>query len=259
VNRIVLILCLSLASAFFAPTHATPATSPHHSRTFENQYLRIRLRPGWTVMPPNEAEKKTSGDCCTVTVTHGNYTLEINPVFDHASGIIGGRMNEILRAQPSVVAVTGDDGDILDMINECIAWNNIIVTKTISLQNLYLDPAKMTKNCGLPTPPHPVWFASYDSGEGPESDYSIALIYNSTDINKLPRRDSPELRQVLTDVARMLRTVHFKDAAPSPVLASPNRTATAQRAGPPAKPNAPQPRSLPTTRWQSPRPQSDDA
>lgn len=208
-NRIVLILCLSLASAFFASTHAKPADTPHHSRTFENQYLRIRLRPGWTVTPPNEADNKASGDCCTVTITHGNYTLEINPVFAHASGVDGGRIGEILGTQPSVLAI-GSGGDLVDVAIECMHGTRTTVGKQITLENLYTDPARKNKDCAGPSPHHSVWFASYFGGVGPQSDYSIALTYNSTEITRLPRKNSPELRQVLSDVTRMLRTLHLK-------------------------------------------------
>jgi len=209
VNRIVLILCLSLASAFFASTHAKPADTPHHSRTFENQYLRIRLRPGWTVTPPNEADNKASGDCCTVTITHGNYMLSVDPIFLHTSGGIGGRISEILPDRPSVLAVIGDD-DAEDVVGLCAQGWDIPVSKTITLRNLYISPKKKNEHCNLPLPPHPAWFASVVSGEAPESDYSVALTSTSADIDTLPRKDSPELRKVLTDVARMLRTLHFK-------------------------------------------------
>ena len=51
---------------------------------------------------------RTPGDCCTLTITNGRYVLAINPLFEHASGIPGGRFSEILEDQPSVQAVMGD-------------------------------------------------------------------------------------------------------------------------------------------------------
>ena len=208
-NRIVIVLCLALISPLITPTRTTPRTPPLRSRVFQNHYLRIHLLPGWTVEPPDQETQKVSSDCCTLNITHGKYVLAINPVFIHASGVDGGRVGEILPGRPSVIAVIGDD-DAEDVTSQCAQWSDTHVSKKVTLRNLYIDPEKKSEYCNLSLPPHPVWFASFDSGEGPESDYSVALTSTTSDLNALPRKDSPELRQVISDVTRMLRTLRLK-------------------------------------------------
>lgn len=209
--RIFLALCLTFATAFpiKAARAAGPATPPH-SRHFENPYLSLQILPGWTIAPPNQHV----GDCCTLTITNGRYVLSINPLFSHASGISGGRFSEILRDQPSVQAVMGDV-DLPAGGFECSLTPaaDIPVNREITLRNLYTDPAKAKANqygCHFPVKPSPVWFASFSSGEGPETDYKITLTYDSADINALPHKGSPELAHVLDQVVSMLRTLVLK-------------------------------------------------
>jgi hypothetical protein len=209
--RIFLALCLGFATALHvqAACAAGPVTPPH-SRHFENPYLSLQILPVWTIAPPNQH----AGDCCTLTITNGRYVLAINPLFEHASGISGGRFSEILRDQPSVQAVMGDV-DLPAGGFECSVSStpDIRVNSEITLGNLYTDPTKAKGNqygCRFPVKPSPVWFASFSTGEGPETDYSITLTYDSADINALPRKGSPELAHVLDQVVRMLRTLVLK-------------------------------------------------
>lgn len=209
-NRIILVLCMAMITPLIAHTH--PTRSGHRSQYFENQYVRIRLAPGWGVAPPSEnQEKKRVGDCCIVSITHGKYVLAINPVFNHASGGMGGRIDEILGDQPSIRAVTGGEDDIMEYLNNCVDSRSSRVSKIVALRSLYLDPTKMRANCCPISPASkPVWVASLEGGEGPESDYSIALTYNSDKLSSLPHTGSPELKRALSDVTWMLRTLHLK-------------------------------------------------
>src|ERR1035437_5361809 len=63
---------------------------------FENQHLKIRLSPGWTVA--------VSGDQ-VLNLVRGKYILSIDPIFTHASGIIGGRFSECGSGKQSIEAV----------------------------------------------------------------------------------------------------------------------------------------------------------
>ena len=94
---------LSSSAASSAANHARSAL---HPRAFENQNFTMALLPGWTVALTDQQAPEKTGDFCVVDFIYGNYLLSINPVFTHASGVTGGRMNEILRSQPSVVAVS---------------------------------------------------------------------------------------------------------------------------------------------------------
>jgi hypothetical protein len=87
------------------------------------------------------------------------------------------------------------------------------VNRAITLQHLYTDPAKEKGHqygCHFPAKPSPVWYGSFFGGEGPKIDYKVTLTYDSTDIDGLPRKDSPELVQILHQVVRMLRTFRLK-------------------------------------------------
>ena len=234
--RIFLVLCVAFATALpIKAAHAAGPATPPHSRHFENPYLSLQILPGWTIAPPNQHV----GDCCTLTITNGRYVLSINPLFSHASGISGGRFSEILRDQSSVQAVMGDV-DEPAMGSECslMPMPETRVSRAITLQNLYTDPTKAVGNqygCHFPVKPSPVWFASFFSGEGPETEYKITLTYDSTDINALPRKGSPELAHVLDQVVRMLRTLLLKPPVVItkivPTSAAPGATVTVNGTG----------------------------
>src|SRR3989442_13767385 len=79
--------CLGLSTALCAqqkspsplmpPLEAQASTRPNQ---FENQYLKIQILPGWTVAPSTDQ---------TLNLIEGKYLRSINPIFLHASGIIG--------------------------------------------------------------------------------------------------------------------------------------------------------------------------
>lgn len=81
----------------------------------------------------------------------------------------------------------------------------------------------------------PVWFGSFFSGEGPESEYTITLSYNTSDVNVLPRKDSAQVVQVFAEVAAMLKTLQLKPPVViskiSPPSASPGETVTIHGSG----------------------------
>lgn len=209
--RILLLLCLASATALpIKAARASIPAEPTQSRRFENLYMSLQILPGWTIAPRGPQ----AGDCCTLTLTKGRYVLAIDPLFDHAGPILGGRFSEIINWQPSVQAVMGDV-DLPAGGPECSLWPmpETRVNRAITLRSLYTDPAKAKGNqygCHFPKKPLPVWFASFFGGKGPESDYKLTLTYDSTDINSLPRKGSPELAQVLDQVVRMLRTLVLK-------------------------------------------------
>jgi hypothetical protein len=80
-------------SVFMPPRQAQAnARSPQ----FENQYLKIKILPGWTVAPSGTQ---------ILNLINGKYLLSINPIFTHASGIIGGRFSEVVRGKQSIEAL----------------------------------------------------------------------------------------------------------------------------------------------------------
>lgn len=170
------------------------------ARNFENQYLSMTILGEWTVRPTSDQK---------FNLSHGKYLLSIDPIFVHASGIKGGRFDEIAGQIPSVKAVAGDvihpPGAIL-----CAQVEKTTVTAAIWLNNLYTDSSKAQDGCVLPAIRSPVWFCSFFSGEAAESEYTITLGYDTTDVNRLPKKGSAELAVVLGEAVRMLKTLQLK-------------------------------------------------
>lgn len=175
------------------------AASSEKNRSFSNQFLTIAISPEWAARPVNQ----------TLDIIHGKYILSINPIFTHASGIIGGRFSEIVGGMPSVNAVMRNVEQPASG-GECSQTDRLSVTSTISLANLYTDKSKTGNSCIFPLDPQPAWFGSLFSDRRSESEYSITLSYDTTDVNKLPKRDSQELGRIFRDVASMLKTLNLK-------------------------------------------------
>jgi hypothetical protein len=207
--KVVIALCLGFSTAICAQQKSTwllmpPLESQAKARRseFENQYLRIQMLPGWTVA--------ASGDQ-TLNLIQGKYLLSINPIFTHASGVIGGRFSEIVSGKQSVDAVMGNVDQPAGGF-ECAQMppDELVVTKVMSLGNLYTDSSKVNDGCIFPSSGQPVWFGSFFSGEGSASDYAIALSYSTNEVNDLPKKDSPELKRVFGEVIEMLKSLELK-------------------------------------------------
>jgi IPT/TIG domain-containing protein len=188
---VALLAFLSLMLAVAAP--ADPIT-------FENQYVKVNVLPGWTV------DASTSP---LLKLTHGMYVLTINPIYTHASGIVGGRFIEAVQGMPSVEAVlygTDQPGP------NCAHWENMVITPDLSLGNMYTDDTKENRDygCNFPADGKSAWFGSLSGGEGSESENNITLAYESSDLNALPKKGNPELNRVLRDVVAMLKTLKLK-------------------------------------------------
>jgi len=195
---------------------------------FENQYVRMTVLPGWTV--------DASSSPPLVKVTHGRYVLTIDPIFVHASGVKGGRISEIVSGMPSVEAVrAGVEGP---WGTDCAQPNNVvIITGTLSLANLYTDDTKsnVENGCVFPSDGQPAWFGSLFVGEGSESEYTITLAYDTRDVNALPKEGTTELKQVLSDVQTMLKSLEMKPpiviSSIGPRTALPGATVTLRGSG----------------------------
>jgi hypothetical protein len=168
-------------------------------KRFDNQYLTMTILPGWA--PEPSADQRLS-------IIHGKYLLTINPIFTHATSVA--RFEQVAEG-PSVEAVTSKLDDPSDS-PKCALWppEKMIVNKSMSLGNLYTTSSKSESGCTFPTSGQSVWFGSYVNGEGRESEYTITLMYDTTDVNRLPGKNSPELRHIFRDVVAMLKTLDLK-------------------------------------------------
>lgn len=200
------------------------AASPGKNRTFSNQFLTITILPDWSARPADP----------TLDILHGKYILSINPMFTHASGIIGGRFPEVTARMPSVEAVMRNVEQPAGGW-ECSQSDTMIVTSTMSGGNLYTDKSKTVNECTFPLDPQPAWFGSLFSDRSIGREHNITLSYDTADVNKLPKRDSQELRGIFRDVVTMLKTLRLKPPVVitkvDPVAAPPGAAVTIYGSG----------------------------
>lgn len=175
------------------------AGSSAKSRTFSSELLTITILPDWTARPAEP----------TLDILHGKYILSINPIFRHASGVTGGRFPEIAARMASVDAVMHNVDQPAGGW-ECSQGDRTIVTSTISGSNFYTDKSKTGNGCNFPLDSQPAWFGSFFGDRSVETEHTITLSYDTSDVNKLPKRDSQELRGVFRDVLAMLKTLSLK-------------------------------------------------
>jgi hypothetical protein len=231
------LLAILLGPAFFcaqepidprSPPHQVVAhTSANNGRRFESQYLTITISPKWKV--------GTSSDQ-TLNLRRGKYLLTIDPIFGHASGIIGGRFGEIVGGMPSIGAVMRNVDQPAGGW-ECAQWppEEMTITESVSLANLYTDSSKTGMGCSFPSNGRPVWFGSYFSGESRYSEFSITLAYDSANVNSLPMKGSSDLTHIFGEAVAMLKTLTLKPpitvSSIDPQSAPPGATVTIYGSG----------------------------
>ncbi len=228
--RVLIAFCLgvtTLISAQQTGPLSTARVSHGRPAQFENQFLSIQLLPGWNVAKSFDQ---------ALNLVHGKYLLSIDPVFTHASGVIGGRFSEFASGKPSIDAVMRDVDQPAGG-GECSQWppDRMVVSKAIVLINLYTDSSRPEIGCVFPSSGEPAWFGSYFSGEGSETDYAITLTYDTHDVNTLPKKGASDLKFVFGQVAEMLKTLQLKPpiviSRVDPESASPGATVTVYGSG----------------------------
>ena len=184
-----------------------------NSPVFENHYLKINVSPDWTVSRIEPGSSFTSATAARIT--KGRYVLEIDPIFGHASGVVGGRFDEVIGDKPSVQAV-------MQRVDrpaggfECATSDRSSLPGSVTMTSFFTDDSKKatssSQDCEFPHDGRSAWFASYHSGSVPgmNHEYAVTLTYNTHDVNQLPKRHSPELRRVFSEVAAMLNTLVLK-------------------------------------------------
>ncbi len=215
----------ALSILLIAATAAAAQSSSPPAETFNNQYVRMTILPGWTA----------SASIPELKVTHGKYVLTINPMYQHASGVEGGRFEEVTDGMSSIEAVRAEVVQPSWIL--CAKSDVTVITEMLSLANLYTDDTKenLENGCKFPADGKPAWFGSYFAGTGSESEYTITLAYDTSDVNQLPKKDDPKLQKVLDDVVAMLKTLQLKPpillSSIEPKSASPGATITLHGSG----------------------------
>ncbi len=214
-----------------APTPAQPTPAPQSS-SYENQYMRITVAPGWTATEATQNVQSgncvNKQNCATTTATapnpaavniiNGNYTLYINTQSSQASGIQGGRFAEIAMGSPSADAVvTIEPGECGTSVKQPALQDN---GRTDVRVDLYAGPTDKRDGCSVPSNGSTVWFFSYITDQnggyfnyptgGGSIGYVITMSYNSKDINSLPVKGSAELTSMLNTMTQMVQGLQIK-------------------------------------------------
>lgn len=187
-------LCLLLSAAPVAIAQSSGASGT----VFENGHLKLTVRPGWTIdssAPP------------VVKLTHGKYVLIINPIVLHAMAFPS--VSQITSELPSVQAV--QEADPSASGTDCAQPHRPGMMNKLELMDLYTnDTRENACCCKFPSSGKSVWFASYYLGEsdGPTGAFSsIAAGFDSSDVNALPQKNDPQLREMLAEIDIMVKSL----------------------------------------------------
>jgi hypothetical protein len=197
------------------PPEKTPV-----GQVFENQYMKITLPAGWTITQATETvyirgvpQERLSPSA--VKITKDNYILYINTEVYQTSGVEGGRFSEIAMGAPSVDAVIKKHP-----ASPCGFSETYPAFDKYSRVDLYINSQETKENCNAPLN-GTVWYFSYitDDRGGYFNYYKnhespalvITMAYNSTDVNKLPQKDSAELKAMLNEMTNILKTLEIKE------------------------------------------------
>jgi hypothetical protein len=183
----------------------------NQNKVYENQYLRIVLLPGWTAKSP----RRHPG---AVNIAKGNYILYINTQASQASGVEGGRLDEIAMGAPSADAVV-------------TTWPSPPCGKAESKPardrhtrvDMYVSKAdsKSQEWCSAPSSGATVWYFSYitDTAGGGYFNFYVpgqnralvvTMAFSSKDVNSLPVKGSSELDSMLSEMTSIVNSLKVK-------------------------------------------------
>lgn len=194
-------LCTSLTVAIVVLIVASVSVaqiSAIASRQIENQYLSVKILPGWKLGASQDQK---------LDLSKGKYVLVIDPIYTHATSFA--YFGDVTQGIPSVEAVTANVDQPADHL-VCSQSETISISNDIFLTNLYTDKSVRDEGCHFPSFDQSVWFGSYFDGMTSKSEYTITLGYDSKDVDSLPAKESKELAQVLREVTAMLKTLRLK-------------------------------------------------
>ena len=182
----------------------------NQNTVYENQYMKIVLRPGWTARKPGRIPT-------AVNITKGNYILYISTQASQASGVEGGRFDEIAMGAPSADAVVTQYPT-----PPCGRGESSPASDGHTRVDLYVSKAdsKSQEWCNAPLSGATVWYFSYitDAAGGYFNFYVpgqnralvVTMAYRSKDVNRLPLKGSTELNSMLSEMTSIVRSLTIK-------------------------------------------------
>lgn len=171
------------------------------TQIFKNKYLSIEVPNDWTIH-----ELKNG----SVNIEKNNYILYINPHFQQASGLKGGRFDEIANGAPSA--------DLVTIFHPAEPCSDLVKTSIgdFTRVNVYVDKNSDSNLCKKPSDNKTHWYFSYyTNGNGylnyinGQDQYSfvITLSIKVDSVNKLPTPNDPTLSQVWKATDAMINSL----------------------------------------------------
>jgi hypothetical protein len=205
------LIFLLLAACSQGTTQQQSSAKQNHENTvYENQYMKLVLLPGWTA-------KRTRRTPAAVNIAKGSYVLYINTQASQASGVEGGRFDEIAMGAPSADAVVTEYPS-----PPCGKPESRPALSPHTRIDLYVSKADSTSQgwCSTPSSGATVWYFSYitDAAGGYFNFYVpgqnralvVTMAYSSKDVNSLPLKGSTELDSMLSEMTSIVNSLKIK-------------------------------------------------
>jgi len=201
---------LLLAAGSQGAQQQSSTQQKNQNTVYENQYMKIVLLPGWTARKPGRIPT-------AVNITKGNYILYISTQASQASGVEGGRFDEIAMGAPSADAVVTQYPT-----PPCGRGESSPASDGHTRIDLYVSKAdsKSQEWCNAPLSGATVWYFSYitDAAGGYFNFYVpgqnralvVTMAYRSKDVNRLPLKGSTELNSMLSEMTSIVRSLTIK-------------------------------------------------
>lgn len=187
------------------PTSSVTPTVPPTSSVYENSYMKITVPSTWTY---------TTTANGSINIMKDNYILFINPNYQQASGVQGGRFEEIASGAPSADAIIK-----VKPSGPCGSTVTTLAYSVYKRKDLYVKNSDASETCAAPTTNSSVWYFSYVvDNDGylsyyktvANTSYVITMSYNSKNVNSFPVKDSSALNAKLNEMTNIVKTLQLK-------------------------------------------------
>ena len=206
----VLIVLLLAASSQGTAQQRSSTPQKNQNTVYENQYMKIVLPAGWTAKRPGHIPT-------AVNITKNNYILYISTQASQASGVEGGRFDEIAMGAPSADAVVTQFPT-----PPCGKGESSPASDGHTRIDLYVSKAdsKSQEWCNAPLSGATVWYFSYITDvaggyfnyyvPGQNRALVVTMAYRSKDVNRLPLKGSAELSSMLSEMTSIVGSLTVK-------------------------------------------------
>lgn len=218
------------ASSKTKPTQAQRGHVSHTSpKIYEDDEVKVPIPAGWSISTKHHYQG-------SLLLEKDGYTLSLGYHSGHASGIIGGRFNELFGIpwfHRDETEQAGNCGLFLEQVPQA-------ASRRLMFVNLIFDTLnpKVQDNCGIPNPlksrthvrGYPVqtyrrWFAGYfttvvgrwffqSNGVGCGVK-AYTLTSSAKTPAELPLPEDPTLKKIINEAIDIVYSIHYKRCAPT--------------------------------------------